>query len=417
MGCCTEQGPAMMPLAQALDRLEGLYAPVEGEETVSLADACGRILATSISSPIDVPPVAVSAMDGWACIATDVAGDDAGQRRQLKVVGRVPAGAVFSGILQPGEAVRIFTGAPVPAGADAVAMQEDCIAGDDVVEVPCWLKRGENVRVQGDDIRCGAEILLAGQRLRPQEVGLVASIGLDRVTVRRRLRVVLFSTGNELREPGSDRPAGSIYDANRYVLAPQLRALGVELRDLGILPDDPAATRRALADAAVGADLLITSGGVSVGEEDHVKEVIQSLGSLDLWKLAVKPGKPVALGRIGDAVFLGLPGNPVSAMVTFLMIGQPLLARLAGERARLPVRTLAVADFHFRHKLGRQEFLRVRLGHGADGRPTASLFVNNSSGVLSSMVAADGLLDMPADMTEIKPGQLVEVLLFSGLLG
>ncbi len=414
MDCFAAPGPAApLPLDEALARVQAAYGPATEPESVPLRSALGRILAESVTAPGNVPPMAVSAMDGWGFRAADTAGE--GPVR-LAVVGRVPAGVVFGGMVGPGEAVRIFTGAPVPADVDAVAMQEDCRAdGDAAVLVPANVKRCANIREAGEDMAAGAVVLTPGRRLRAQEIGLAAAVGRSHLSVRKRLRVVLFSTGDELREPGAAKPDGAIYDANRYTLAAQLDALGVEVRDLGILPDKREATRAALAAAADTADLLVTSGGVSVGEEDHVKAAVGALGTIDLWKLAIKPGKPLALGRIGNTPFLGLPGNPVSAMVTFMLVGRPLVLRLAGAESAPAPRCLVVSSFEFRKKPGRREFLRARLALGADGRPVAHKFPSDSSGVLTSMVEADGLVDMPADATAIRPGDMVEFLPFTGL--
>ena len=412
MDCCTAHGPAALSLDEAVARVNQTYGAVTEPESVPLRAALGRVLAESVTAPVDVPPVAVSAMDGWGYRAPETPGEGLAR---MTVIGRVPAGSVFAGTVGPGEAVRIFTGAPVPAGVDTVAMQEDCRAGEGAVLVPAALARGSNIRAAGEDMTAGATVLTPGRRLRAQEVGLAAAVGRDSLSVRKRLRVVLFSTGDELREPGTEKPDGAIYDANRYTLAAQLEALGAEVRDLGILPDNHDATRAALAEAAKTADLLITSGGVSVGEEDHVKAVVTSLGSIDMWKLAIKPGKPLALGRIGDTPFLGLPGNPVSAMVTFMLVGRALVLRLSGAESTATPRCLVVAGFEFKKKPGRREFLRARLEIGADGRPVAHKFPSDSSGVLTSMVEADGLVDMPADATAIRPGDMVDFLPFTGL--
>ncbi|WP_207458557.1 gephyrin-like molybdotransferase Glp [Azospirillum sp. SYSU D00513] len=410
MDCYTAPGPGLLPLDDALAAIRDGVDAVTGVESVPLREALGRILAEDVTAPDNVPPMAVSAMDGWAFRA---APDLGGAMRRLAVVGRVPAGSVFPGTVGPGEAVRIFTGAPLPDGADAVAMQEECEAAGDAVLVPA-LERGASVRAAGEDMQAGATVLTAGRRLRAQEVGLAAAVGRDRLRVRQRLRVVLFSTGDELREPGGGKPAGAIYDANRYTLAAQLDALGVELRDLGILPDKAASVREALAAAAGTADLIVTSGGVSVGEEDHVKAAVSELGVITHWRLALKPGKPLAMGRVGGTPFLGLPGNPVSAMVTFMLVGRPLVLRLSGGEAATP-RSLVVSGFTFTKKAGRREFLRARLETGPDGRPVAHKFLSDSSGVLTSMVEADGLVDMPAEATEIRAGQMVDFLPFTGL--
>lgn len=414
MDCFAGPGPAApLPLDEALARVQRTYGAVTAPEEVPLRAALGRILAEPVTATVNVPPVAVSAMDGWGFGTAD--GAETGEFRRLTVVGRVPAGSVFPGTVGPGEAVRIFTGAPVPAGVDTVAMQEDCRADDGAVLVPATLKRGANIRDAGEDMMAGSVVLTPGLRLRAQEIGLAAAVGRSSLSVRKRLRVVLFSTGDELREPGTDKPEGTIYDANRYTLAAQLDALGADVRDLGILPDKPDVTRAALADAAATADLVVTSGGASVGEEDHVKRVVGELGSVDLWKLALKPGKPLALGRIGTTPFLGLPGNPVSAMVTFMLVGRPLVLRLSGAESAPAPRCLVVAGFEFKKKPGRREFLRARLATGADGRPVAHKFPSDSSGVLTSMVEADGLVDMPADATMIHDGDMVEFLPFTGL--
>lgn len=414
MDCFAAPGPAPLPLDEALARVARDYGPVTGTETVPLARALGRVLAEPVEAVADVPPVAVSAMDGYGLNAGD-GGAAAGGGFTL--VGRVPAGTVFDGTVGPGQAVRIFTGAAVPAGVDTVAMQEDCAAGDGVVTVTTRVAPGANIRPAGEDMRAGTRVLAPGRRLRAQEVGLAAAVGRAELLVRRPLRVVLFSTGDELREPGAPKPAGAIYDANRYTVGAQLTALGVELRDLGILPDRLDAVREALTAAAESADLIVTSGGASVGEEDHVKAAVQALGSIDLWKLALRPGKPLALGRVGDAVVLGLPGNPVSAMVTFMLVGRPLVLRLSGADRAFTPRSLAVAGFAFRKKAGRREFLRATLDTGDDGRPVARKFPNDSSGVLTSMVEADGLVDVPAEATEVNPGDMVAFIPFTGLFG
>ncbi|MBP2297891.1 molybdopterin molybdotransferase MoeA [Azospirillum picis] len=417
MDDCTAHRPTPLSLDEAVGRIARSYGAVTGTEQVPLRHALGRVLAEEVEAPVNVPPAAVSAMDGWGFAAEPGQVSRAERHRRLNVVGRVPAGSVLDRGVEPGQAVRIFTGAPVPAGVDTVAMQEDCRTDGDAVLVPAALPRGANVRSAGEDMTAGTVVLQPGRRLRAQEVGLAAAVGRSTLTVRKRLRVVLFSTGDELREPGTPKPGHAIYDANRYTLAAQLDGLGVEVRDLGILPDRADATRAALAEAAGTADLIVTSGGVSVGEEDHVKAAVNALGSIDLWTLAIKPGKPLALGRIGDTPFLGLPGNPVSAMVTFLLVGRPLVLRLSGASAVATPRSLVVAGFSFAKKPGRREFLRARLERGDDGRPVAVKFPSDSSGVLTSMVEADGLVDMPADATAVHPGDMVEFLPFTGLFG
>lgn len=422
MGCCDTVNPAdpAAPLAldAALARVAADYAAVTGVETVPLTAALGRILAEDVASPLDAPPSAVSAMDGYGFAHPGGAGAGVGAAT-FRLVGRVPAGSVFDGRVEPGQAVRIFTGAAIPAGVDTVVMQEDCDAqpGENTVTMRALPHPGTNIRPRGEDMAVGQVILTAGTRLRPQEIGLAAAMGRRELAVRRPLRVGLFSTGDELTEPGAPRGPGKIYDSNRYTVAALLAGLGCAVEDLGILPDNPAAVRAALADAATRVDLLTTSGGVSVGEEDHIKGVVADLGRLDMWRLAIRPGKPLALGRIGDAVFLGLPGNPVSAMVTFMLVGRPLILRLSGAARWTPTRTLVAAGFAFSKKPGRREFLRVRLVVGPDGRPAAEKFPNDSSGVLTSMAAADGLLDAPAETTRVEIGDMLGFFPFSGLLG
>lgn len=422
MDCYAPKGAGLLPLDDALARIVSGFGPAVDTETVPLASARGRVLAEPVTAPIDVPPAAVSAMDGYGYAAASGAAASGGAGPfTLPVVGRVPAGSVFSGTVGAGQAVRIFTGAPVPAGVDTVAMQEDCTAHEDgSVTVNRPPKPGANIRPAGEDMRAGAVVLHPGARLRAQDVGLAAAVGRAGLRVRQRVTVVLFSTGDELREPGTPKPEGAIYDANRYTIAAQLQALGVEVEDLGILPDRAEVVRDALAGAAARGHLIVTSGGVSVGEEDHVKAAVNALGGIDLWRLAIKPGKPVALGkirggRVGGTPFLGLPGNPVSAMVTFMLIGRPLVMRLMGVEKTAAPRCLAVAGFSFRKKAGRREFLRATLGTGPDGLPVAHKFPNDSSGVLTSMVEADGLVDIPADTQEVREGDMVAFLPFTGL--
>lgn len=398
-------------LDDALDRMSALHRPVTGDDLCPLGDAAGRILSRDLTAPFDVPPMAVSAMDGFGFVHPGASSDP----KTFRLVGRVPAGTVFGRRVEPGEAVSIFTGAPIPIGVDTVAPREDCRWDDASVTVNDMPRPGAHVRPAGEDMAAGAVVLRAGTRLRPQEVGLAAALGVDPVPVRGRLRVTLFSTGDELREPGAHRPPGTIYDANRHTIGAQLAALGVELTDLGILPDRPQAIRAALIAAAAESDLLVTSGGVSIGEEDHVKAVVTELGAIDMWRLAVRPGKPLALGRIGKAVFLGLPGNPVSAMVTFMLVGRPLVLRLSGADRWRPITTQVVAGFDFAKKAGRREFLRVRLDADPDGRPVARKFPNDSSGVLTSMVEADGLVDVHEETTSVRPGDMVRFLPFGGL--
>jgi molybdopterin molybdotransferase len=401
----------LLSFEEALQRLLDGALPVTGTELVPTQLALGRVLAESLRSDIDVPPLDNSSMDGYALRCADLTTADYG----LKVAQRIPAGSVGH-TLAPGTAARIFTGAPVPAGADAVVMQELCVVADGVLTVNHTPKPGEWIRRRGEDIAAGGEVLPAGTLLRPQELGLAASVGAAQLSVRRRLRVALFSTGDELTMPGEPLKPGGIYNSNRYTLSALLQGLGCEVSDLGIVPDRLDATRAVLRDAAAGHDLILTSGGVSVGEEDHVKPAVEAEGRLDLWKIAIKPGKPLAFGTVkvgaGDtaAAFIGLPGNPVSSFVTFLMLVRPFIRRAQGAVVSPPRGQLVRADFSCKGD-PRREFIRVRF-NAAGG---LELFANQSSGVLTSCVWGDGLVDNPVGQA-IAVGDSVRFIPFSELL-
>jgi len=407
--------PPMKPLDDALAELLAQAQPLAGAQAVSTWDADGRVLQVASVSPLQVPPQDNSAMDGYALRVADV--PQAGA--ELPVTQRIAAGSAGQP-LAPGSAARIFTGAPVPPGADAIAMQEDCEAQDGPggmrVRVNVQPRSGQWIRRAGEDIALGAQVLAAGTRLTPAELGLAASIGLARLQVARRPRVALFSTGDELVMPGDVPPEqmrpGAIYNSNRFFLRALLLRLGCEVTDFGIVPDQRAATTAALRQAADAHDLILTSGGVSVGEEDHVKPAVESLGRLDLWQIAMKPGKPFAYGRIGAAHFMGLPGNPVSSYLTFLLLVRPFVLRLQGVVGVAPKATLLRADFAVPRADKRREFLRVR--HNAAGG--LDLFANQSSGVLTSAVWGDGVVDNPAGQT-IATGDTVRFLSFADLLG
>ena len=400
---------SLLSFDDALQKLLAAARPLAETEEVDTAAAVGRTLARAQASGIVVPPLDNSAMDGYAVRLADLPA--AGAR--LAVAQRIPAGSVGTP-LAAGTAARIFTGAPVPAGADAVVMQELCEhAGEGIVQVNHVPRPGENIRRAGEDIRSGAEILAAGTRLAPQDIGLAASVGLARLPVFRRLRVAVFFTGDELSMPGEALKPGGIYNSNRYTLRGLLAALGCEVRDLGIVPDSLEATRAALRTAAADSDVIITSGGVSVGEEDHVKAAVQAEGALDLWKIAIKPGKPLAFGKVSprDTAFIGLPGNPVSTFVTFLMLVRPFLLACQGARVTAPRGLMMRADFDWPKPDRRREFLRVRINH--DGG--LDLFPNQSSGVLTSCAWADGLVDNPPAQA-VARGELVRFIPFSELL-
>lgn len=412
---------SLLSFDEARQQLVDGARPVTAREILASGDALGRVLAASQISEIAVPPLDNSAMDGYALRCADVPA--AGSR--LVVSQRIPAGNLGHS-LTPGTAARIFTGAPIPAGADAVVMQEVCTLDKDAdasgvpqVTINHLPHPGEWIRRAGEDIRPGAEILAAGTRLSAQHLGLAASVGMARLPVFRRLRVALFSTGNELVMPGevpvSALPPGTIYNSNRYLLSGLLRQLGCEVVDLGIVPDSLQATRDALRQAASGSDLILTSGGVSVGEEDHIKPAVQAEGGLSLWKIAFKPGKPLAFGHIGtgeqQTAFIGLPGNPVSCWVTFLMLVRPFILKAQGALPEFPKAIRLRADFETRKADARREFLRVR--RNAEGG--LDLFPNQSSGILTSAVWADGLVDNPPD-TVIRRGDAVSFLPISELI-
>lgn len=397
-------------LDEVLADLLGRAGALDGTQQLSTFDADGRVLAQDLVSPLQVPPQDNSAMDGYAVRAADLA---AGQ--PLPVSQRIAAGASGS-MLVPGTVARIFTGAPVPPGADAVVMQEDAqVVSDGVVQFKAVPVIGQHIRRSGEDVARGAVVLPRGRRLDAAALGMAASIGLAQVPVTRRPRVALFSTGDELVLPGDVPPEqmkpGAIYNSNRFFLRTLLMRLGCEVTDLGVVPDRLEATVDALRGAAQGHDLIVTSGGVSVGEEDHVKPAVQALGTLELWQLAIKPGKPFAYGRVGGAHFIGLPGNPVSSFVTFLLLVRPFILKLQGA-TDLAARQVAMrADFTWAKADRRREFLRVRR-NAAGG---LDLFANQSSGVLTSMVWGDGLVDT-APGRVIAPGDMVPFLSLAEML-
>jgi molybdopterin molybdotransferase len=407
---CFAFGGPLMTTAEALRVLtERVSVQVDTEE-VGLDAAVGRILGAPVVSGLNVPPHDNAAVDGYAFRHRDL--DPAAESR-LAVVGRAAAGHPFEAQLGDGEAVRIFTGAVMAAGADTVVMQEDVRLDGDAVLVPPGLKKGANRRAAGEDVAAGDTVLRAGQRLRPQEVGLAATVGRDRLPVYRPLRVAVFSTGDELREPGAALPPGAIYDANRHLLKALLAGLHCRVSDLGILADDAGLVTERLADAAVGHDLLLTSGGVSTGEEDHVKAAVEANGSLHFWRLAIKPGRPLALGQVAGTAFVGLPGNPVAAMVCFLRFARPLVLKLAGAVDLEPVFFQVAADFEHSKKPDRREWLRARLVAGRDGGLKAQKFERQGSGIITSLVDADGLVEIPEDVTHLAKGSLVDFLPFN----
>lgn len=411
---CFAAGSDLMPLADALAILAARVEPVTGTETVPLRACLGRVLAEDVSAGRDVPPHDNSAVDGYAVFFDDLDGET---ETRLAVTGRVAAGHPLDRPARRGEALRIFTGAPMPAGPDTVFLEEDCRQeGEDVV-LPPGIGRGANRRFRGEDVRAGDVIIGAGRLLRAQELGLAASTGAHELRVRERLRVAVFSTGDEIRDPGAgEPPPGGVYDANRYVLMGLLEGLGCAVTDLGILADDFDSVRGALDEAARGHDLLVTSGGVSLGEEDHVTAVVEALGALHFWRLAIKPGRPVALGVVGGTAFVGLPGNPVAAMVTFLRIARPLVLLLSGRSDTGPPLYRVPAAFTHKKKLGRREWVRARLERDESGTLVAVKFSAGGAGILSSLVASDGLVELAEDQGPLSPGTMVDFLPFNEVM-
>jgi molybdopterin molybdotransferase len=399
----------MLAVQEALNILLAAARSVDGIETVTTLDANGRVLARSQVSEMNVPGHDNTQMDGYAVRSADCVSGSA----SLTVSQRIPAGHVGQPLL-PGTAARIFTGALIPEGADAVVMQEQCEVRSNVVTVRHTPRSGEWIRRTGEDITNGSVILPAGTRLRSQELGLAASVGLAELPVRRKLRVAVFFTGDELTMPGEPLAPGAIYNSNRFTLRALLQDLGCEIQDLGIVPDTLEATRSALRQAAAGNDLIITSGGVSVGEEDHIKPAVEAEGKLNMWQIAVKPGKPLAFGEVQQAFFLGLPGNPVASFVTFLLFVRPFILRLQGvtDAAALAPRSYMMrADFNWAKPDRRNEFLRVKINEQGG----LVLFPNQSSGVLTSTVWGDGLVDN-APGKAIQAGDIVRFLPFSALM-
>jgi len=411
---CFAFGGRLMSVDEAQALIEARIPPLPGEEQVALRQAIGRVLAGDLRAPLPLPPFFNSAVDGFAFRHADMA---AGETR-LPVSQRLQAGQPAPPII-PGTAARIFTGAPMPAGADTVMMQEDAREEDGAVILPAGLKRGANCRPAGEDVAEGEVALPAGRRLRPSEIGLAAALGLAALPVRPLVRVGVFSTGDELAEPGHALGPARTYDSNRFTLMALLAGLPVQVADLGILPDDAAATAAALAEAAASHDLLLTSGGVSTGEADHVKAAIGQVGGhgggrLVFWRLAIKPGRPAAMGVIGGTPVIGLPGNPVAAVVTFLHLARPLVLRLAGALPESLPRFVAEAGFRYRKKAGRREYVRVSLEPGAP-LPIARKFEREGAGLLTSLTRSDAFAELGEDVLDVAPGDRVAVLPFSAV--
>jgi len=414
--CFAFSGP-LLPIAEAERMIDERVSPVAEIETVPLGAARGRVIARDIVAPLSLPPFDNSAVDGYAVRHADL---DPAKETRLTVGGRVTAGRSATRSPEAGEAIRIFTGAPMPKGTDTVFMQEDCRIDGNSVIVPAGLEIGANRRLAGEDLQAGSVMLPAGRRLTEQHVALAAAVGLTALPVRRLVRVAVFSTGDEIVDPGAPRPAAALFDANRYLLAGLIERIGAKPTDLGILPDDPERLGQAIAAAAAGHDLVLTSGGVSTGEADHVRTAVERIGRLVFWRVGIKPGRPVAMGVIpgpnGDgAAFVGLPGNPVAVFVTFARVVRPLLLRLAGAETEpllpLPVR----ATFAYRKRKGRREYVRVKLVRAGDGGIDALKHAQDGAGVLTSLTETDGLVELPEDLTTVAPGATVGFLSYAAL--
>ena len=416
--CFAFSGPLLR-----LDDMERLIRerilPVAENEHVPLHGARGRVVAQDVKAPVDLPPFDNSAVDGYAVQHADLQAD---KETKLAVSGRLTAGARANPAIKPGTAIRIFTGAAMPKGADTVFMQEDVTVEGDRVTVPKGLKLGANRRLAGEDVPAGAIVLPSGTVLEAQHIALAAALGLTEILVRRRLTVAIFSTGDEVVEPGSVRAGAAIYDSNRFLLTELLERLGAIVTDLGILADDPEKLSRKLTEAAASHDLIITSGGVSTGEADYVRDAVERIGKLVFWRVAIKPGRPVALGVIPTlsgqgAAFVGLPGNPVAVFVTFVRVVKPLLRRLSGARpdklVPLPVR----AAFAYKKKKDRREYVRVALKRAPDGEIEALKHPQDGAGILTSLTETDGLLEFPEDVTTVEPGARVGFLSYAALIG
>jgi molybdopterin molybdotransferase len=410
---CFAFGGELLTVEAALARIDERVFPIVETETLPLREAAGRVLAHDLVAAMDLPPHPNSAVDGYALAYADLSPE---RETVLPIGGRSAAGHPLDRALRPGEAIRIFTGAPMPEGADTVMMQEDCVAADSAVRLKPGIRKGANRRRAGEDVAMGETALAAGRRLGPAELGLAAALGHAELPVFRRLRVALLSTGDEVREPGIKLPPGAIYDANRFLLAALLDRLGCAVRDFGIRPDREAALADTLTVASAEHDLIVTSGGVSTGEEDHVKAAIERLGALHFWRLAIKPGRPVALGQVGGVPLIGLPGNPVAVVVTFAVLARPLILKLGGAAASAPRLFPVHAGFAYRKKPGRREFLRARLQRDGD-QIVAVKYPRDGAGILSSIVHSDGLVILDEATGGLEAGTIVDFLPFSEVIG
>jgi len=414
---CFAFGGDLTNIEVALESISANLSNVCDIETVSLLDALGRIVAKDIKAKRNVPPYNNSAVDGYAIYFDDL---EKFHETRIPITGRIAAGHPLNRPARRGEALRVFTGAPIPfgeeGGPDTIFMEEDCCRDEDFVTLPHGLERGANWRPSGEDLRKGDVILEAGHLLRAQDIGLIASVGLAEVAVFERLRVAIFSTGDEIFDPSVEAPEGCIFDSNRFSILGLLKNLGCEVTDLGILPDKEEVITNAMCSAAQDHNMIITSGGISAGEEDHVKAAVERLGNINFWRFAIKPGRPIALGKIKDAAFVGLPGNPVATIITFLMIARPLIKVLGGAIDVSVNHFQIPANFDYKKKKGRREWVRARLKIGKNRTLSADKFPAGGSGILTSMVEADGLIELEEEIEVIHKGDLISFILFSEVM-
>ena len=414
---CFATGANILSIEDAVAAITARFSAVDAVETVAPADADGRVLAEDLIASFPLPPFTNSAVDGYAVRGEDVpAAADA--PRLFRVAGRLQAGSAAAlPPVAPGEAVRIFTGAPLPAGADTVFMQED-VRVDEAGRalMPAGLKRGANVRPAGEDLAAGSVVVPANRWLRPQDVAAAAAMGLTELRVRRRVKVAVFSNGDEIAEPGGTRREAQVFDSNRIMLLAMLKRIGCVVADLGIRRDDSAEIAAVLAAAAKSHDLILSSGGVSTGEGDYVKAAIESVGTLVFWRIAMKPGRPVAMGVIDGTPFIGLPGNPVASFVTFAKVARPAILALAGAEWSAPPPVPVRAKFSYRKKPARREYVRVYLLRSPDGVLEAVKFPREGAGLLSSLVDTDGVVELAENVTRVEPGQMVDCLTYASLL-
>ena len=410
---CDEVPPGTLSVEQALAQIDALITSIEETVTLGLTNALQHVLAEAVTSPINVPPHRNSAMDGYAVRAEDLSDRD---KVELNIIGTAFAGNPFDAPLGKGECIRIMTGAQVPAGADTVIMQEHVERYEDVISVSPGHQAGQNVRHPGEDIAKGEVVLEAGTLLRAAELGLLASLGIPAIKVKRKLKVAFFSTGDELRAVGEPLAEGQIYDSNRYTIYGMLKGLNVEIIDLGVIRDEPQAVEDAFIEAATVADAVITSGGVSVGDADYVKQTLDKLGQVNFWKIAMKPGKPLAFGKIKQAVFFGLPGNPVSVMATFYQFVQPALRHLMGQTRVMPVIIKLPCSEALKKHPGRTDFQRGIMEYDADGNLRVRSVGMQASHILSGMSRANCFIILPREWGNVEAGTLVDVQPFEGLM-